>query len=251
MSPRLSLSAAAARCMLAVVAVRRCSALAWILVVLAIALGCRKVPAEIAPDVPVVTDASTGLLLTWIDDKGEFHVEESVGKVPEGARQMVRVADPNKDPPSGDRIFVADLRVAGPGGTYPVRIAPRAELEDLVVARRKAHGSVLATAPPASAPGAGSAAGAGPAGEEARPPVIIYGASWCGPCHQAAAYLKKRGVRFVEHDIERDSVAAREMQAKLAKAGRHGGSIPVIDVRGTILVGFDASAVERALGATL
>jgi glutaredoxin len=81
--------------------------------------------------------------------------------------------------------------------------------------------------------------------------VIIYGASWCGPCHQAAAYLKQRGVAFVEHDIEKDSAAAREMQSKLAKAGRQGGSIPVLDVRGRILIGFDQRAVDQALGRAL
>jgi hypothetical protein len=37
------------------------------------------------------------------------------------------------------------------------------------------------------------------------------------------------------------------MQAKLAKAGKRGGSIPVLDVRGRILIGFDAPAVDAAL----
>ena len=40
---------------------------------------------------------------------------------------------------------------------------------------------------------------------------------------------------------------ASEMQQKLAKAGRRGGSIPVIDVRGQILVGFSAAEIDRAL----
>ncbi|MBX3188163.1 MAG: NrdH-redoxin [Labilithrix sp.] len=177
-------------------------------------------------------------MLTWIDDKGEFHVEDTVASVPDGARDMVRVVDPNKEPPGADRTFVVDLRAQPP---YPVRLVARSEFEDVAVARRKQHGSVLAAAPPASAAASGAAA------EGDRPPVIIYGASWCGPCHQAAAHLKQRGVRFVEHDIEQDSAAAREMQAKLVKAGRRGGSIPVLDVRGTILVGFDAAAVDRAL----
>ncbi|OJY31644.1 MAG: hypothetical protein BGO98_16390 [Myxococcales bacterium 68-20] len=81
--------------------------------------------------------------------------------------------------------------------------------------------------------------------------MIIYGASWCGPCHQAAAYLKQRGVPFIEKDIEQDGGAAREMQAKLATAGMRGGSIPVLDVRGKVLVGFDERAVDRALGQAL
>ena len=109
-------------------------------------------------------------------------------------------------------------------------------------------------APKGAASGAASAGAEGapnPGDVAERPAVIIYGASWCGPCHQAAAYLKKKGVAFVEHDIEQDSVSAHEMQAKLAKAGMHGGSIPVLDVRGHILVGFDARAVDQALGTAL
>ena len=37
------------------------------------------------------------------------------------------------------------------------------------------------------------------------------------------------------------------MQAKLQQAGKRGGSIPVLDVRGKILVGFDPGAVDAAL----
>jgi glutaredoxin len=84
-----------------------------------------------------------------------------------------------------------------------------------------------------------------------RPTVILYGASWCGPCHQAVAYLKRKGVSFVEKDIEEDANAAREMQSKLARAGMHGGSIPVLDVRGKLMVGFNPQEVDSALGAAL
>jgi len=207
--------------------------------------GCKKDPttSETAPEPPRVDDATTGLLLTWVDDKGEFHTEERVTDVPADAREVVRVRDPNKEEPAGGRVFVADLRALGPNGVYPVRAVAREEFENVAVARRAKHGNVLAPKAPASA----SAGANGGADVAARPAVIIYGASWCGPCHQAAAYLKQRGIAFVEHDIEKDSLAAREMQAKLAKAGVRGGSIPVLDVRGTILVGFDARAVDRAL----
>ena len=189
---------------------------------------------------PVVTDATTDLLLTWIDDKGEFHVEQKVGDVPVGSRDVVRVADPVKDPPKLDDVFVADLRNLGAGGAYPVRTMSRSEFEKVAVDRRQKSGNVL------SPKGADSAAPAA-----ARPTVIIYGASWCGPCHQAAAYLTRRGIPFVEKDIEEDRLAAREMQTKLASAGMRGGSIPVMDVRGKLLIGFDPEAVNRALGQTL
>src|SRR5262249_10347786 len=160
-----------------------------------------------APDLvplPLVTDATTDMLLTWIDDKGEFHVEQKVADVPVASRDVVRVADPVKDPPKLDDVFVVDLRTAGPDGVYPARTMSRPEFEKIAVERRRQRGSVL------TAQGAASAAPV-----EGRPTVIIYGASWCGPCHQAAAYLKRRGVTFVEKDIEADSGAAREMHAKL------------------------------------
>ena len=208
---------------------------------LALVVACKRPqPAPEAVVLPVVTDASADLLLTWIDDKGEFHVEQKVADVPVGARDVVRVADPVKDPPKLDDVFVADLRNAGAGGAYPVRTMSRTEFEKIAVERRQKNGGVLA------AKGADSASPAA-----ARPTVIIYGASWCGPCHQAAAYLKRRGVPFIEKDIEQDGGAAREMQAKLATAGMRGGSIPVIDVRGKMLVGFDERAMERALGQAL
>lgn len=218
----------------------------WLLVLLVVLAGCKgkaPPPAAAAP-LPVVTDQSTDLLFTWIDDKGEFHVEQKVASVPPSARDVVRVADPVKDPPQLDDVFVADLRNVGPDGHYAVRTMSRPEFEKLAVERRKANGAVLAERGAASAAPAESGA---PGAE--RPTVIIYGASWCGPCHQTMAYLKKRGVTFIEKDIEEDSGAAREMQAKLATAGKRGGSIPVIDIRGKILVGFDQRAVDEALAA--
>ena len=204
-------------------------------------VGCKRQDSgkNEPPALPVVTDASTDLLLTWVDEKGEFHVEQKVADVPAAARETVRVTDPQKDPAGLDNVFVADLRKPGPNGAYPVRTVSRAEFEKVAVARRQEHGKVL-TAQSASPPPVAT-----------RPAVIIYGASWCGPCHQAAAYLKQRGVAFVEKDIEQDGSAAREMHAKLASAGMRGGSIPVIDVRGKLMVGFDQGAVDRALAATL
>ena len=51
-----------------------------------------------------------------------------------------------------------------------------------------------------------------------------------------------------EENHEADATAATEMKTKLKRAGFPGGSIPVIDVRGKILVGFNPQAVDEALG---
>ena len=201
--------------------------------------------AEAKPGPPEVKEASQNLLLTWIDDAGEFHVEQKVSSVPEAGRALVRVVDPEKGAPP-EVVYLVDLRAPGPAGAFPVRTAPRDEFESVAASRRAKSGKVLAEAKPAA-----SAPAPGGSGEAAdlvdRPDVIIYGAEWCGPCHQAEAYMKSHHIAYVEKDIEKDSGAQREMRAKLSKAGMRSGSIPVIDVKGKLLLGFDASAVERAL----
>jgi glutaredoxin len=208
-------------------------------------VACRRdVPAPPAPTPPDVTDDTTGLRFTYLDERGKFGTVDTVAEVPPGSRDVVRVADPTKEDPP-DQMFLADLRNVGANGKYTVRVAPRDELDKLAEARRAKFGTVLANRPAGESPSASASA------DSAGPDVIIYGASWCGPCHQAAAYLKQRGVKFVEKDIEQDRSAAREMQAKLSKAGKAGGSIPVLDVRGRLLVGFDPGAVDRALARPL
>jgi glutaredoxin len=227
-------------------------------VLLVVAGGCKKKGGVATPDAPAieVRDTSEGLLLTWVDDKGEFHVEQKPTDVPMMGRDAVRVVDPNKDEGTHEgKVYVADLRQAHPDGTYPVSVMSRTDFENIAEARRSKNGPTLSSAALAAA--ASASAGPSPsAGVQVdqgsgtgRSTVIIYGAEWCGACHQAAAYLRRKGIPFIEKDIEKDPQAAREMQGKLRSAGvRNGGSIPVIDVRGKVMVGFSPGAVDEALG---
>jgi glutaredoxin len=200
---------------------------------------------------PVVRDDTDGLLLTWIDDKGEFHVETRAADVPLMGRDAARVVDPAKDDGShDDRVYVADLRQTRADGTYAVRTMSRADFEAIAVARREKAGPTLANASPP--PSSSAAAAQGDPGALKAPShavVVIYGAEWCGACHQAARYLRRKGVAYVEKDVEKDPSAAREMQQKLARNGLGGGSIPVLDVRGKVIVGFNPAEVDAALGA--
>jgi glutaredoxin len=191
------------------------------------------------------------LLLTWIDDQGDFHVVEKPDQVPAVARKTVRVVVTTKEAGTSELIYVANLNETKPDGTYRVTSMTRAAWDELGAARRKSR--LEALAPPTGAPTQPSAS-AGP-GNALRPPgaavvVIIYGASWCKPCHDAERYLKQKGgVNVVMKDIEASEVAASEMKRKLERAGMPGASIPVIDVMGRILVGFSRSSLDSAIDA--
>ena len=242
--------------------------LAWLAVLavvvpvgLGASAGCKRTGGTATADsgdAPIaITAESENLLLTWIDDKGDFQVETRVADVPMTGRDSVRVVDPNKDEGThADRVFVADLRQPRADGTFPVRTMTRAEFEAIAVARREKTGPTLASAAPQpAAPSPTSTAASADNGaaqpSNTRPAVIIYGAEWCGACHDAARYLRSKGIAYVEKDVEKDAGAAREMQQKLAHNGLHGGSIPVIDVRGRVMVGFNAHEVDEALGQAL
>jgi hypothetical protein len=80
-------------------------------------------------------------------------------------------------------------------------------------------------------------------------PVVIYGASWCAACHVAAQYMSRRHIPFVERDVAQDPSARAALLATTEAAGlgpssRH--SLPVMDVRGTVVVGFNPCVLEQA-----
>jgi glutaredoxin-like YruB-family protein len=72
--------------------------------------------------------------------------------------------------------------------------------------------------------------------------VKIYTTTTCPYCNMAKKFFKEHNVNYQEINVEHDSNAAREM---IQKSGQMG--VPVIDVDGTIIVGFDKKALERAL----
>lgn len=72
--------------------------------------------------------------------------------------------------------------------------------------------------------------------------VSIYTASWCAFCHAAKQYLDKLGVKYDDRDVEHDPKFANEA---FDKSGQRG--IPVLDINGTIIVGFDRPRIDQAL----
>lgn len=74
--------------------------------------------------------------------------------------------------------------------------------------------------------------------------VIIYSADWCAFCHATKEYLDKLGVKYTEKNIEEDRAFAQEAVDKSHQMG-----IPVIDIKGDIIVGFDRPKIDGSLRA--
>ncbi len=206
-------------------------------------------PLEVKADTP-------NLLLTWIDDKGDFHVVQKPADVPTEGRKTVRVVVTSREEGTGKLVYVANLDETTATGAYRLKTMPRTDWEELGASKRKSRLEALApsalgsAAPPAGSENPGTrppGAGAGDRAPASGVVAIVYGADWCKPCHDAERYLKQRGVTVVKKDIEKNEVAADEMRKKLERAGRGGASIPVIDIMGQIQVGFSPAALEQAL----
>jgi glutaredoxin len=245
----------------------RARGLALSLAVACCITGCKK-PAGTSPDdsgttpkaaelPPLEVRADTpNLLLTWIDDKGDFHVAQKPAEIPTEGRATVRVVVTNREEGTGKQVYVANLDETTATGAYRLKTMSRADWEELGASKRKARLEALApSAAPSNEPPAGELSnGKSAAMGGQKPPasgivVIIYGAEWCKPCHDAERYLRQRGATVIKKNIEENEVAAEEMQKKLARAGRSGASIPVIDIMGQIQVGFSPAALEQALDA--
>jgi glutaredoxin 3 len=74
--------------------------------------------------------------------------------------------------------------------------------------------------------------------------VVIYSASWCAYCHMAKEYLGNLKVPFKEIDVEHDHQAAQELVNKTGQAG-----IPVLEIGGETIIGFDRPKIDLALRA--
>ena len=72
--------------------------------------------------------------------------------------------------------------------------------------------------------------------------VIVYSTTTCPYCVMAKNWLKDKGVAFEDKNVGLDRAAGAEMVAKSGQMG-----VPVIDIDGNILVGFQPEAFESLL----
>ena len=74
------------------------------------------------------------------------------------------------------------------------------------------------------------------------PSVKIYSTPSCPWCKRAKEFLKENKVSFTNIDVASDQKAAKEM---IEKSGQMG--VPVIDIDGKIIVGFDEEKLRKLL----
>jgi glutaredoxin-like YruB-family protein len=72
--------------------------------------------------------------------------------------------------------------------------------------------------------------------------VKIYTTPTCVYCKMAKEYFDKNNVAYEEFNVAEDDAARAEMVEKSRQFG-----VPVIDIKGTIVVGFNRQAVAKAL----
>jgi len=72
--------------------------------------------------------------------------------------------------------------------------------------------------------------------------VKVYSTPTCPWCVRAKDYLKSKNIAFEDIDVSRDPQAAMEM---VMKSGQRG--VPVLDIDGEIVVGFDQKRIEELI----
>lgn len=72
--------------------------------------------------------------------------------------------------------------------------------------------------------------------------VLVYKTSSCPWCHRTIEFLREHKIPFKEIDVSEDEKAAEEM---IEKSGQYG--VPVIDINGEIIIGYDQEALKKAL----
>ncbi|HPE28897.1 MAG TPA: glutaredoxin domain-containing protein [Candidatus Mcinerneyibacteriales bacterium] len=73
--------------------------------------------------------------------------------------------------------------------------------------------------------------------------ITIYSTPTCTYCKMVKSYLEQKKIAFTDFDVSRDQAKAQEMVRKSGQMG-----VPVVDINGKIIVGFNKPEIDKALG---
>ena len=72
--------------------------------------------------------------------------------------------------------------------------------------------------------------------------ITIYSTPTCVYCNTLKEYLSKRNIEFKEIDVSTDE---KELEKMVSISGQMG--VPVIDIDGNIVIGFDRKKIDQLL----
>ena len=219
--------------------------------IIALAVALAAVPAcrgsGAASAIELTATSGGNVLYTWATPTGGFASSPDLAAIPDPARGWVMVEDLGAPPADAEHVVVADVRGVLPGGKLTGRLMERAAFEGGAADAMHAAAPAVVPGSPAAAaaPGGTGATLTAGVGE-----VVMYSASWCGVCAAARKFFSSKGVPFVEKDVEKDTGARDELLSKARASGMaYKGGVPVLDIGGRLLMGFDPRVVENALKA--
>jgi glutaredoxin 3 len=73
--------------------------------------------------------------------------------------------------------------------------------------------------------------------------ITIYSTPTCPYCHMAKEFLSQNGVAYTDYNVAENEEKRNEM---INKSGQMG--VPVIDVNGEVMVGFDQGRLADLAG---
>lgn len=221
-------------------------------VAMAALASCRKQ----TPDAPPAPPAAASLevektgkwLYTYATPEGRFETADAAEVVPEVSRGVVRAQNPEANAAAdAAHVWVVNLAKVLEEGRAPAKQVPRALFETQAMALLPPGASSILAERPDLEPDAGGQ-GEPQQAQARQADVILYGTSWCGACRTARQHFLAKNIPFIDKDIEKDPAAAEELRDKAAKLGISADRVPVLDVRGRLLIGFDARRVQALLG---
>ena len=73
--------------------------------------------------------------------------------------------------------------------------------------------------------------------------IKIFSTPTCAYCETLKEYLKSHNFNFEDKDVSRDSASLDEMIKKSDQMG-----VPVVEIDGEIIIGFDKEKINKLLG---
>lgn len=80
--------------------------------------------------------------------------------------------------------------------------------------------------------------------DAAQPQITVYSTTWCAFCKTEKQWLDHLGIPYISKNIEEDEAANAELMAKIN--GDFKG-VPVTDIAGDIVLGFDRPKLQAAI----